>query len=123
MLESASERGWNVFEIIDSVCPKPGDLVPGDAPWEKYQLVEQYRKAEALRQIAYTHTNNNWRNWYLTSAVKLDVTIDYSGELDIQAADMVRAFPTSKLVESFRYRNGSSDPDRHVGRRFGLQRN
>jgi len=61
-------------------------------------------KAEALRQIAYTHTNNNWRNWYLTSAVELDGTIDYSRELDIQAPDMVRAFPTSKLVESFRYR-------------------
>ena len=88
-------------------------------------------KAEALRQIAYTHTNNNWRNWYLTSAVELDGTIDYSRELDIQAPDMVRAFPTSKLVESFRYRleaentldvhmtMGFSFPD--VNEAFGLE--
>ena len=61
-------------------------------------------KAEALRQIGYTHTNNNWRNWYLTSAVELDGTIDFSRRFDIAAPDLVRAFPTSKLVESFRFR-------------------
>ena len=66
-------------------------------------------KAEALRQIGYMHTNNNWRNWYLTSAVELDGTIDFSRRLDIAAPDMVRAFPTSKLVESFRYRLKAED--------------
>ena len=88
-------------------------------------------KAEALRQIGYTHTNNNWRNWYLTSAVELDGTIDFSRRLDIAAPDMVKAFPTSKLVESFRYRlaaenaldvhmtMGFSFPD--VDEAFGLE--
>jgi alkyl sulfatase BDS1-like metallo-beta-lactamase superfamily hydrolase len=88
-------------------------------------------KADALRQIGYTHTNNNWRNWYLTSAAELDGTIDYSRQLDLAAPDMVRAFPTSKLVESFRYRlaaentldvhmtMGFSFPD--VNEAFGLE--
>lgn len=61
-------------------------------------------KAEALRQIGYQHTNNNWRNWYLTSAAELDGTIDYSRSIDLAAPDMVRAFPTANLVDSFRYR-------------------
>jgi alkyl sulfatase BDS1-like metallo-beta-lactamase superfamily hydrolase len=61
-------------------------------------------KAEALRQIGYTHTNNNWRNWYLTSAVELNGTIDFGRQLDVAAPDMVRAFPTVKLIDSFRYR-------------------
>ena len=88
-------------------------------------------KAEALRQIGYTHTNTNWRNWYLTSAVELDGTIDFSRRLDVQAPDMVRAFPTAKLIESFRYRleaektldvsmtMGFSFPD--VDEEFGLE--
>jgi alkyl sulfatase BDS1-like metallo-beta-lactamase superfamily hydrolase len=66
-------------------------------------------KAEALRQIGYTHTNNNWRNWYLTSAQELDGTIDFSKRLDIQAPDMLRAFPTSELINGFRYRLKSED--------------
>ena len=61
-------------------------------------------KAESLRQIGYTHTNNNWRNWYLTSAQELDGTIDFSKRLDVQAPDMLRAFPTSQLINGFRYR-------------------
>ncbi len=66
-------------------------------------------KAESLRQLGYTHTNNNWRNWYLTSAVELDGTIDFTKRLDIQAPDMLRAFPTAKLIESFRYRLKAED--------------
>ena len=61
-------------------------------------------KAEALRQIGYTLTNNNWRNWYLTSAQELDGTIDHSRALDISAPDLVRAFPTANLIDAFRYR-------------------
>ena len=66
-------------------------------------------KAEALRQLGYTHTNNNWRNWYLTSAQELDGTIDFSKRLDIQAPDMLRAFPTSELINGFRYRLKAED--------------
>ena len=61
-------------------------------------------KAQALRQIGYTQTNNNWRNWYLTSAQELDGTIDYSKALDIQAPDLMRAFPTSEFIRGLRFR-------------------
>jgi alkyl sulfatase BDS1-like metallo-beta-lactamase superfamily hydrolase len=61
-------------------------------------------KADALRQIGYTHTNINWRNWYLTSAEELAGTIDFSRRLDVQAPDMLRAFPTANLIDGFRYR-------------------
>ncbi len=88
-------------------------------------------KAEALRQIGYAHTNNNWRNWYLTSAVELDGTIDYSRRFDVAAPDMVVAFPTVNLIDSFRYRlmaentldvrmtAGFNFPD--TGEAFGLE--
>ena len=66
-------------------------------------------KAEALRRIGYTQTNTNWRNWYLTSAKELDGTIDFSKRLDIQAPDMLRAFPTSELIKGFRYRLKAED--------------
>ncbi len=61
-------------------------------------------KAEALRQLGYAVTNNNWRNWYLTSAQELDGTINYSKRLNIVAPDLLRAFPTSELVNGFRFR-------------------
>jgi len=61
-------------------------------------------KAEALRQIGYGRTNNNWRNWYLTSAQELDGTIDFRKKLDIQAPDLLRAFPTSELLNGLRFR-------------------
>ncbi len=66
-------------------------------------------KAEALRQIGYSHTNNNWRNWYLTSAQELDGTIDYGKALDIQAPDMLRAFPTSEFIRGLRFRLKAED--------------
>ncbi len=61
-------------------------------------------KAEALRQIGFGHTNNNWRNWYLTSAQELDGTIDHDKALDIVAPDLLRAFPTSELINGLRFR-------------------
>ena len=61
-------------------------------------------KAEALRQLGFRLTNNNWRNWYLTSAQELDGTIDHGKALDIVAPDLVRAFPTSELVNGLRFR-------------------
>jgi len=66
-------------------------------------------KAAALRQIGYSHTNNNWRNWYLTSAQELDGTIDYSKALDIQAPDMLRAFPTAEFIRGLRFRLKAED--------------
>ena len=61
-------------------------------------------KAEALRQLGFRLTNNNWRNWYLTSAQELDGTIDHGKALDIVAPDLIRAFPTSELVNGLRFR-------------------
>ncbi len=61
-------------------------------------------KAAALRQLGYGRTNNNWRNWYLTSAQELDGTIDFSKRLDIVAPDLLRAFPTSELINGMRFR-------------------
>jgi alkyl sulfatase BDS1-like metallo-beta-lactamase superfamily hydrolase len=66
-------------------------------------------KAEALRQIGYGLTNNNWRNWYITSAQELDGTIDYSNRLNIVAPDLLRAFPTSELVNGMRFRLKAED--------------
>ncbi len=61
-------------------------------------------KAEALRQIGYGLTNINWRNWYLTSAQELDGTLDHEKALDIVAPDLLRAFPTSELINGLRFR-------------------
>ncbi len=61
-------------------------------------------KAEALRQIGYGLTNNNWRNWYLTSAQELDGSIDYSMAVELSAPDLLRAFPTSDLINGMRFR-------------------
>jgi len=66
-------------------------------------------KAEALRQIGYTMTNINWRNWYLTSAKELDGSIDYSMRLDLQAPDLLRAFPTADIINGLRYRLKAED--------------
>jgi len=61
-------------------------------------------KAEALRQIGYGLTNTNWRNWYLTSAQELDGTIDHSKGVELSAPDLLRAFPTSELINGLRFR-------------------
>jgi len=69
-------------------------------------------KANALRQLGYTKTNNNWRNWYLTSAKELDGTIDHSKALDISAPDLLVAFPSKNLIEGFRFK---IDPEKAKG--------
>jgi len=61
-------------------------------------------KAETLRQIGYTRSNINWRNWYLTSAQELENTIDFSNKTDLASPDLLRAFPTSELLNGFRFR-------------------
>lgn len=88
-------------------------------------------KAEALRQIGYGLTNNNWRNWYLTSAQELDGSIDYGKAIQLQAPDLLRAFPTSELINGLRFRLAAENtldvnmtlgirlPD--IGEAYGLQ--
>lgn len=66
-------------------------------------------KAENLRQIGYTLTNNNWRNWYMTSAQELDGTLDHSKAIDLQAPDLVKVFPVGDILEGLRFR---LDPDK-----------
>jgi len=61
-------------------------------------------KANALRQLGYKHTNNNWRNWYITSAQELDGTIDHSKAINLQAPDILRAFPTAEIINGLRFR-------------------
>jgi alkyl sulfatase BDS1-like metallo-beta-lactamase superfamily hydrolase len=61
-------------------------------------------KAEALRKIGYGRTNINWRNWYLTAAQELDGSIDHGKAIELSAPDLLRAFPTSELVNGMRFR-------------------
>ena len=60
-------------------------------------------KAKALRELGYRETNNNWRNWYLTSAQELDGTIDYSKKINLQAPDLLTEFKPSQLVNALRF--------------------
>lgn len=61
-------------------------------------------KAESLRQLGFKLSNINWRNWYLTSAQELKGTIDFSNATDLASPDLLRAFPTSELINGFRFR-------------------
>ena len=60
-------------------------------------------KANALRQIGFKLTNNNWRNWHIMSAQKIYGSLDNSKKWDIQAPDLVRAFPMSEIVNGLRF--------------------
>jgi alkyl sulfatase BDS1-like metallo-beta-lactamase superfamily hydrolase len=61
-------------------------------------------KADNLREIGFTLTNNNWRNWYMTSALELEGRLDYSKAINLQAPDLVKVFPLSAIFESLRFR-------------------
>ncbi len=61
-------------------------------------------KAKNLREIGFTLTNNNWRNWYMTSALELEGKLDYSKAIDLQAPDLVKVFPLAAIFESLRFR-------------------
>jgi len=61
-------------------------------------------KAKNLREIGFTLTNNNWRNWYMTSALELEGKLDYSKAIDLQAPDLVKVFPLGAIFESLRFR-------------------
>lgn len=71
-------------------------------------------KAKALRELGYRETNNNWRNWYLTSAQELDGTIDYSKKINLQAPDLMAEFEPSQLVAAMRFSlNAERSQDKH----------
>ncbi|WP_392339580.1 alkyl/aryl-sulfatase [Moritella marina] len=71
-------------------------------------------KATALRELAYRETNNNWRNWYLTSAQELDGTIDYSKKINLQAPDLMAEFEPAQLVSAMRFGlNAERSQDKH----------
>jgi alkyl sulfatase BDS1-like metallo-beta-lactamase superfamily hydrolase len=61
-------------------------------------------KAQNLREIGYTLTNTNWRNWFMTSALELENKFDYSKAINLQAPDVVAVFPTKQIFESLRFR-------------------
>ncbi len=77
-------------------------------------------KAGALRQLGYGHTNINWRNWYLTSAQELDGSIDYSRKINLQAPDLLRAFPTSELINGLWFRL-AAEKTLDVNMTFGIR--
>ncbi|MBM7038056.1 alkyl/aryl-sulfatase [Vibrio ulleungensis] len=71
-------------------------------------------KAHALRELGYRETNNNWRNWYLTSAQELDGTIDYSKKINLQAPDLMAEFEPGQLVGALRFSlNAERSADKH----------
>ncbi|MDR9826232.1 alkyl sulfatase dimerization domain-containing protein [Vibrio sp. FNV 38] len=71
-------------------------------------------KAKALRELGYRETNNNWRNWYLTSAQELDGTIDYSKKINLQAPDLMAEFEPAQLVGALRFSlNAERSKDKH----------
>jgi alkyl sulfatase BDS1-like metallo-beta-lactamase superfamily hydrolase len=66
-------------------------------------------KAAAFRNLGYAQMNINWRNWYLTSAMELD------GSLDMESAhklpgqkftspDVVKALPAGVAIEALTIR-------------------
>ncbi len=66
-------------------------------------------KAAAFRNLGYAQMNINWRNWYLTSAMELD------GSLDMESAhklpgqkfaspDVVKALPAGVIIEALTLR-------------------
>ncbi len=71
-------------------------------------------KAKALRELGFLETNNNWRNWYLTSAQELDGTIDYSKKINLQAPDLMAEFKADQLVNALRFSlNAERSADQH----------
>ncbi|RKF17432.1 MBL fold metallo-hydrolase [Alginatibacterium sediminis] len=79
-------------------------------------------KARALRELGYRETNNNWRNWYLTSAKELDGTIDYSKKINLQAPDLMAEFEPSQLVAGMRFGlNAQRSQDQHFTVAFAFE--
>lgn len=71
-------------------------------------------KAEALRELAYQETNNNWRNWYLTAATELDNSIDRSLKFPMSAPDLFETYSEGQLVGAMRFNlNAQKSADQH----------
>jgi len=68
-------------------------------------------KAEAYRKFAYTLININWRNWTLTAAAELEGEVDLSGGFAFTSSDVLKAFPTEKLLEMLTTR---IDPEKSI---------
>jgi linear primary-alkylsulfatase len=114
--KEASERYVSLMGGRDAVFAEAlGATEQGDHQWSAELLTHIIRlniddmearnlKARNLREIGFTLTNNNWRNWYMTSALELEGNLDYSKAIDLQAPDLVSVFPLAAIFESLRFR-------------------
>ncbi len=114
--KEASERYIKLIGGRDSVFAEAQKATKnGDHQWSAELLTHIIRintddmearklKAKNLREIGFTLTNNNWRNWYMTSALELEGKLDYSKAIDLQAPDLVKVFPLAAIFESLRFR-------------------
>ena len=62
-------------------------------------------KAAAFRNLGYAQMNINWRNWYLTSAMELDESLDMETAHKMPgqkfaSPDVVKALPAGVIIES-----------------------
>lgn len=57
-------------------------------------------KAAALRQLGFATMNINWRNWYLTSALELEGTIDWTQVADRNTDDLAKALPIGDMINA-----------------------
>lgn len=64
----------------------------------------RHLKATAMRNWGYQQPNMYWRNLALGGANELDDTIDLGQTVEFAPAGVVRALPTTKVVESLRVR-------------------
>jgi len=61
-------------------------------------------KAAAFRKLGYAQKNINWRNWYLTSAMELDGSLDMTKAQQMPgqrfaSPDVLQALPTGIIIE------------------------
>jgi alkyl sulfatase BDS1-like metallo-beta-lactamase superfamily hydrolase len=61
-------------------------------------------KAAAFRRLGYTQMNINWRNWYLTSAMELDGSLDMNQAQKMPgqkfaSPDIIKALPAGIIFE------------------------
>ena len=71
-------------------------------------------KADALRERGYRETNNNWRNWYMTSAIELEGTLDRSLKINLNAPDIFDSYSEGQLVGALRFSlNAEKTVDQH----------
>ncbi|MCZ6835660.1 MAG: MBL fold metallo-hydrolase, partial [Planctomycetota bacterium] len=87
-----------------------------------YDMGPREFKAEMLRELGYAESNINWRNWYLTSAMELDGTIDRSLKSNLNAPDILDTYTVGQLVAAMRFNlNAQRTAEEHytVAFRFG----